>query len=78
MDERSWFGYTQQRTLEISIYGLPFAGDALVLAYRPASLESLPHSLDAFISPAEVLLFPAARRRSLPWAYTWRVAEASG
>ncbi len=66
MGERSWFGYAQQLARwQASIYGLPFAGDALVLAYRPASLESLPHNLDSFLTPTEVLLFPAADPQAL-------------
>jgi multiple sugar transport system substrate-binding protein len=61
MEDQSWFEYARQLAhLKTSTYGIPFAGDALVLAHRPSLLGVSPHNLEAAISLGEVLLYPAA------------------
>jgi len=66
MDDPGWFPYAQQLArVETSIYGLPFAGDALVLAYRPTQTGIIPNNLEEILSLGEVLLFPAADPQAL-------------
>jgi multiple sugar transport system substrate-binding protein len=66
LDEQSWFEYARQLAhLKTSTYGIPFAGDALVLAHRPSILGVTPHNLEASISLGEVLLYPAADPQAL-------------
>lgn len=66
LDDPGWFPYAQQLArVETSIYGLPFAGDALVLAYRPAQTGITPNNLEEILSLGEVLLFPAADPQAL-------------
>jgi len=84
MDDLSWFEYARQLAyLKASIYGIPFAGDAMVLAHRPSLLESVPHNLDAMLSLGEVLLFPATDPQALFTLYMYqaeggRMQDAQG
>lgn len=66
MDDQHWFEYARQLAyLKSSLYGVPFAGDAMVLAIRPSLLGVAPHSLEAAIGLGEVLLYPAADPQAL-------------
>jgi ABC-type glycerol-3-phosphate transport system substrate-binding protein len=66
MDDPSWFGYAQQLAhLKVSTYGIPFAGDAMILAYKPSLTGAVPHTLDALIALGGVMLFPAADTQAL-------------
>ena len=66
IDDPSWFEYARQLAhLEASTYGMPFAGDAMVMAYHPSKIGNPPNSLEAAISLGEVLLFPAADPQAL-------------
>jgi ABC-type glycerol-3-phosphate transport system substrate-binding protein len=61
IDDSGWFDYANQLAhLKASTYGLPFAGDALVLAYHPSLVEATPHDLETALSLGEVLLIPAS------------------
>ncbi len=61
MDDQGWFDYANQLAhLKASMYGLPFAGDALVLAYHPALVETTPHDLKTSLSLGDVMLVPAS------------------
>lgn len=43
MDDSDWYPYARQlASLQDSVFGLPFAGNALVLLYRPAAIGSEP------------------------------------
>ncbi len=43
MDDSDWFPYARQlASLQDSLFGLPFAGDALVLLYRPSAIGDQP------------------------------------
>jgi ABC-type glycerol-3-phosphate transport system substrate-binding protein len=65
MDSVSWFEYAKQMAhVQSSTYGLPFAGDALLLAYHPSLGQSPPSDLETSISLGEVLLFPATNPQS--------------
>ncbi len=60
MDDASWFEYARQMAhVQSSIYGIPFAGDALMLAYHPSLQQDPPANLETALSLGEVLLFPA-------------------
>ncbi|MFZ2095083.1 MAG: extracellular solute-binding protein [Anaerolineales bacterium] len=66
LDGQSWFEYTRQLAhLKNSTYGIPFAGDALVLAHRPSMLGVSPYNLETAISLGEVLLYPAGDPQAL-------------
>jgi multiple sugar transport system substrate-binding protein len=56
----SWFEYARQLGyLQTTLFGLPFAGDALALAYRPDVL-SAPRDWQTMLNSNQVLVFPAA------------------
>ncbi len=60
MDNVSWFEYARQMAhVQSSTYGIPFAGDAMLLAYHPSLGQPPPSDLETTISLGEVLLFPA-------------------
>ena len=55
-----WYPYAQQLAyLQTTLFGLPFAGDALALTYRPAAM-SAPADWGSLLSSQAVLVFPAA------------------
>ncbi len=60
MDGGNWFEYARQMAhVQSSTYGIPFAGDALLLAYHPSLRSTPPADLETSLSLGEVLLFPA-------------------
>lgn len=60
LDSADWYEYARQLgTLQTTQFGLPFAGDALVLAYRPDVLTPA-HDWPALLESNQVLVFPAA------------------
>jgi multiple sugar transport system substrate-binding protein len=66
VDDPSWFEYARQLAhLKGSTYGMPFVGDAMVMAYHPSKIGNKPNSLEASISLGEVLLFPATDPQAL-------------
>jgi multiple sugar transport system substrate-binding protein len=66
LDDQNWFEYARQLAhLNTSEYGIPFAGDAMVLAHRPSLLGVSPHNLETTINLGEVLLYPAADPQAL-------------
>ena len=66
MDDPEWFEYARQlASLKASTYGIPFSGDAMVLAYDPSRIENPPKSLEEAISLGEVMLFPATDPQAL-------------
>lgn len=66
LDDQSWFEYARQLAqLKGSAYGIPFAGDSLVLAHSSSLLATPPPSLEATISNKEVLLYPAGDTQAL-------------
>jgi ABC-type glycerol-3-phosphate transport system substrate-binding protein len=76
MDDQSWYDYARQLArLQDNTYGIPFAGDALALAYRPSILGTTPHNLGTTLSLGEVLLFPAADPQAL---FTLALYQAAG
>jgi multiple sugar transport system substrate-binding protein len=66
MEDKSWFEYARQLAdLQSSTYGIPFAGDALVLAYHPSNISTPPPDLETSLSLGEVLLHPATDAQAL-------------
>ncbi len=66
IDEEDWFDYARRLTLiEGSTYGLPFAGDALVLVYRQNVIGTVPTTWEDILKRGEPLSFPAADQQAL-------------
>ncbi len=65
-DDPDWFNFARQMGLvQGTSYGLPFAGDALVMLYRPAQTPVVPTSWAALLHQAGVVAFPAADPQAL-------------
>lgn len=61
LDDGDWYPYAQQLAhLQNSTFGLPFAGDALVLIYRPAVIDEPPRDWASAVEISEPIIFPAA------------------
>jgi len=61
-----WYGYARQLgLLQGSTFGLPFAGDALVLLYRPADVGAPPQDWATMADAAVPLAFPAGDPQAL-------------
>ena len=66
VDDPGWFEYARQLAhLKANTYGIPFAGDAMALAYYSSRIGNPPSSLEASISLGEVMLFPASDAQAL-------------
>ena len=76
IDAPEWFAYAQQLArLQDSTFGIPFAGDAMVLAYRPSLLTQPPQDLTSSLSSSGPLAFPAADPQAL---FTLALYQAAG
>jgi multiple sugar transport system substrate-binding protein len=65
-DDPDWFNFARQMGLVQSTpYGMPFAGDALVMLYRPVQTPVLPTSWAALLRQTGVIAFPAADAQAL-------------
>ncbi len=65
-DTKDWYDYAIQLAhLQNSTYGVPFAGDALVLIYRPAEIATPPADWNALLNLTEPLIFAAADEQAL-------------
>ena len=65
MEDPDWFEYAHQLShLQNSTFGIPFAGDALILVYRPSILGNKPadwaSTLETSAEASATLVFPAA------------------
>ena len=61
MDDTDWYEFARQLAhLQDNVYGLPFAGDALVQAYRPSKVANPPVDWTAALKLAGPLAFAAA------------------
>jgi multiple sugar transport system substrate-binding protein len=61
LDNPDWFAYAASLArLQKNIYGLPFAGDALVQVYHPTMLASPPATFQEVLEAGYPLAFPAA------------------
>jgi ABC-type glycerol-3-phosphate transport system substrate-binding protein len=76
IDETDWYEYARQLArLQNSTFGLPFAGDALILVYRPTALPEPPETYSETLSTPGPLVFPAADPDAL---FTLLQYQASG
>jgi multiple sugar transport system substrate-binding protein len=76
MEASDWYEYAHQLArLQESTFGLPFAGDAMLLAYRSSTLETLPQDWESALSLGSALIFPAADPQAL---YTLLQYQAAG
>ena len=65
IDNPDWYDYAQNLTvIGGSSYGLPFAGDAMVMVYRPSIVGEPPATWEDLISRGEPIAFPAADPQS--------------
>jgi len=72
-DSDDWYTFAQQMiTVEEQVYGLPFAADALVVAYRPTAISDIPANWSALLEARRTLGLAVAD----PWAQ-FTLAELS-
>ncbi len=75
-DDPDWYGFTREMALlQGSTFGLPFAADALVLVYRPASLPEFPSSWQALFDGDLTFAFPSDSDQAL---FTLALYQAQG
>jgi len=66
LDTTDWYEYSQELArIQNSIFGLPFAGDAFVLAYRPKVVPIPPDDWETTLTSSWPLAFPASDPQSL-------------
>ncbi len=60
IQDPDWFDYSRQLAdIQGNYYGIPFAGDALVLVYRAKAIAKPSHTWDGILASRFTLLFPA-------------------
>lgn len=66
IDGQDWYDYARRLTVVGgNSYGLPFAGDALTMVYRPSVVGQSPGNWNDLIRRGEPIAFPAADPQSL-------------
>jgi len=66
LDDPDWYEYARELgRLQNSTFGLPFAGDAQVLVYRPGLVSSPPQDWASLLTTSGPLIFPAADPQAL-------------
>ena len=76
LDDPDWYAYaTSLARLQKNIYGLPFAGDALVQVYHPRIVDLPPATFQEVLDLGQPLAFPAAGHQ--PY-FTLALYSASG
>lgn len=66
MDDQDWYNYARQLgRLQDSTFGLPFAGDAMVLVHRTATVSEPPPTFAMALETQGPLAFPAADPQAL-------------
>jgi ABC-type glycerol-3-phosphate transport system substrate-binding protein len=76
LESSDWYDYaTQLARLQKSVFGLPFAGDALILVYRPSLVGSPPETLNQSQGIPGPLSFPGSDPQSL---FTLTLYQAAG
>ena len=75
-EDPDWYDYAQRLArLQDSLFGLPFAGDALVLIYRRTAVPQPPATLADVVQTKYLLAFPAADPQAL---FTLALYQAAG
>jgi len=76
MDASDWYDYSQELArLQESLFGLPFAGDALVLVYRSKVISVPPADWATTLKSSNPLFFPASDPQAL---FTLAMYQADG
>lgn len=76
LNDADWYDFaSQSESLTQSRYSLPFAGDALVLMYKPAEIENAPLNWEEVRQTPHPLLYSAANPLAL---FTLTQYQASG
>lgn len=76
MEDSDWYAYARQLAqLQSSTFGLPFAGDALIMVYRPNAVSEPPADWASALITKGPLAFPAADPQSL---FTLTLYQSSG
>jgi multiple sugar transport system substrate-binding protein len=66
LDDPDWYEFARQLALlQSSTFGLPFAGDVLVVVYHPLAIESAPASWPEALNLSSPLAFSAADPQAL-------------
>jgi ABC-type glycerol-3-phosphate transport system substrate-binding protein len=66
MEKDTWYDYARQLAyLQESIFGLPFAGDALLMPYRPDVIDLPPRDWESALSLGQALAFSALDPQAL-------------
>ncbi|MBI9049395.1 MAG: extracellular solute-binding protein [Anaerolineaceae bacterium] len=66
IDDSDWYGYARELAIiQGSVYGLPVAGDAVILVYRPAQFSSTPVDWETLESLQQPVIFPVADPEAL-------------
>ena len=61
LDDPDWYDFARQLSyLQNATFGIPFAGDALIMAYRPEIIPEPPADWSASLALTTTLAFPAA------------------
>ncbi len=77
LEDPGWFEFGSELVyVQENSFGLPFAGDALFLIYRPSKIASPPLDLASALQIEEPLSFPAADSNSLFTLLLYRSAGA--
>jgi ABC-type glycerol-3-phosphate transport system substrate-binding protein len=65
-EDPDWLAYAiELSSIEENLFGLPFAGDGMIMIYRPSQIGDPPADLATALQLGEVLTFPAASPRAL-------------
>ncbi len=76
MESPDWYDYAHELSrLQKSTFGLPFAGDALVMAYQPAQIAQPPQDWAQTLEISATLAFPASDPEAL---FTLAQYQAAG
>lgn len=66
LNSDDWYPFAQQLAfLQNTVYGIPFAGDGLLMLYRPAKVETPPQNWSEVLSSTQPFAFPAADSQAL-------------
>ncbi len=75
-EDPDWFPYALQLArVQDSVFGLPFAGDALIIIHRSPQIEAMPGALAEIQTLSGPLAFPAADPQAL---FTLALYQAAG
>ncbi len=66
MKDEDWYDYAYElASIQDSTYGLPFAGDAMILVYHPSIVGEPPQDWSTVLEKKQPLVFPAADPQAL-------------